>query len=59
MTSAPRPSSANYAAFFAAWYFDGHLVIMLPGWPTKTPSRTVPCREISRPPLNWSGGASR
>src|SRR4029079_19825515 len=47
--SAARPSSA-LAQDFAAWYFEGHFVIIDPGVVTKVPSaRCVPVTPRSRP----------
>ncbi len=53
--SAARPSSA-IAQDFAAWYFDGHFVIIEPGFVTKVPSaRCVPVTTTSRPTRKRSG----
>jgi hypothetical protein len=55
--SAARPSSATaQLGVSAAWYFDGHLVIIVPGFDTNTPSaRCVPVTTRSRPVRNMSG----
>ena len=53
--SAARPSSA-IAQDFAAWYFEGHFVIIDPGVVTKVPSaRCVPVTTTSRPVRKRSG----
>ena len=54
---AARPSSATgQLGVSAAWYFDGHLVIIVPGFDTNTPSaRCVPVTTRSRPVRNMSG----
>ena len=55
--SAARPSSATaQLEVSAAWYFDGHFVIIDPGVVTKTPfARWVPVTTTSRPTRNMSG----
>ena len=54
--SAARPSSAIYWEDSAAWYFEGHFVIIDPGVVTKSPfGRWVPVTTTSRPVRKRSG----